>query len=390
MEHVYLSEIASLKAGGTPSRQKNEYWKNGNIPWLTITDIKGKHVSECKEYITDEGLNNSSVKIFKKGTLIYTIFATVGEVAFLDFDTTTNQAIANIELIDTRFSYEFLYYYLLAIKKSVLYDSKGVAQNNINLGYLKKLKIPVISLEEQKKIVSILDKINNIIDADKKQLELLDEVGKSRFIEMFGNPLSNNKGWIQMELQEIVTKDCTISYGIVQTGDEQNEGVPVFRPVDIVNNIPKRELLKKTTEEISNRYKKTILKGRELLITVRANIADVYVVGEEFKGCNVGRGITPIRTNEDLINLDFLKCQIENVEMNEYIKSLANGITLIQLNMSDLRTIKFIVPPMDKQLEFVAFSKLIDKSKFSVQKHLGLMEELLDKKMEDFLEEICR
>ena len=77
-----------------------------------------------------------------------------------------------------------------------------------------------------------------------------------------------------------MTDDCSISYGIVQTGDEQKSGIPVFRPVDIVNHIPKLEELKKTTKEISDKYKRTILKGRELLITVRANIADTCIIGE--------------------------------------------------------------------------------------------------------------
>lgn len=124
---------------------------------------------------------------------------------------------------------------------------------------------------------------------------------------MFGDPVSNPMGWKKKNLKDVVTDDCSISYGIVQTGDEQKSGIPVFRPVDIVNHIPKLEELKKTTKEISDKYKRTILKGRELLITVRANIADTCIIGEKFKGCNVGRGIVPIRTQENTILLEFLK-----------------------------------------------------------------------------------
>ena len=169
-----------------------------------------------------------------------------------------------------------------------------------------------------------------------------------------------------MQLQDIVTPDCTISYGIVQTGDDQEEGVPVFRPVDIVNRMPIRAELKKTTQEISDKYKRTILKGRELLITVRANIADTYIAGEEFKGCNVGRGIVPIRTDERIIRLEFLKQQIDNEHLNEWIKSKAKGITLIQLNMEDLRVLELIVPPLALQEQFADFVEKTDKSKFIV------------------------
>ena len=79
---------------------------------------------------------------------------------------------------------------------------------------------------------------------------------------MFGDPVDNPKGWITKSLKELVTDDCTISYGIVQTGEDQEDGVPVFRPVDIVNHVPLKSELKRTTEEISNKYKRTILKGR--------------------------------------------------------------------------------------------------------------------------------
>ena len=172
-------------------------------------------------------------------------------------------------------------------------------------------------------------------------------------------------GWEKKQLQEIVTDDCTISYGIVQTGDDQEEGVPVFRPVDIVNRVPKLNELKKTTEEISNKYKRTILKGREMLITVRPNIADTCIVGEEFRGCNVGRGIVPIRTREDVMVLEFLKYPMDSKHLNDVIKSKAKGITLIQLNMEDLREVELIIPPLEQQKAFVEFAEQIDKSRFA-------------------------
>ena len=227
-------------------------------------------------------------------------------------------------------------------------------------------QLPLPTLEEQAKIANVFGRIDYFIKKEKEQLINLDKLVKSRFIEMFGDPLKNERHWEIDTLENLVTDDCSISYGIVQTGEPQENGIPVFRPVDIVGHNPTIEELKKTTVSISNKYRRTILTGRDLLITVRANIADTFIANKEFKGCNVGRGIVPLRVNENVIKLEFLKAMIDFDSINQYIKSKAKGITLIQLNMVDLRLIPFILPPVELQIEFIKFLQQVDKSKFVV------------------------
>ncbi|MCJ0568334.1 restriction endonuclease subunit S, partial [Enterococcus cecorum] len=106
-----LGEICHIVSGGTPSRSNLEYWDNGNIPWIKIGDIKGKYINSASEFITRVGLDNSSAKLLKKGTILYTIFATLGEVGILDFDACTNQAIAGITIKeDINVLPDYLYY----------------------------------------------------------------------------------------------------------------------------------------------------------------------------------------------------------------------------------------------------------------------------------------
>ena len=261
---------------------------------------------------------------------------------------------------------------------------KSVNQASFAVADLKKIKIKVPDLSEQSRVVDILNRLNQVIEDRQQELQKLDDLTKARFVEMFGDPVDNPMGWNKKRLQDIVSDDCSISYGIVQTGDDKEEGVPVFRPVDIVNRVPKLDELKKTTEEISNKYKRTILKGREMLITVRANIADTCIVGEEFKGCNVGRGIVPIRTKEDIMVLEFLKYLMDSKHLNDDIKRKAKGITLIQLNMEDLREVELIIPPVEQQKIFVDFAKKIDKSKVEVQKALDETQKLFDSLMQQY------
>lgn len=176
-----LGDICDIQSGGTPSRSKNEYWFNGTIPWVKISDINSKFVNNTEEYITDIGLKNSSAKIFPKGTIIYTIFATIGEVAILNCDACTNQAIAGLKIIDKNISKEYLYHYLVHKKEKVKASSRGVAQNNINLTMLRALEIDIPKVSEQQKKANALNKICALIDSRKIQLSRLDQLAKSRF-----------------------------------------------------------------------------------------------------------------------------------------------------------------------------------------------------------------
>ena len=306
----------------------------------------------------------------KPGDILMTIVGTVGRTAIVPDGISTitlQRSVAVLHpLKDICFS-RYLMYALRSKRKFFESEAHGVAQKGIYLKQLSNIIVDVPELERQEATVQILDFVQNIIKKRHEELDKLDELIKARFVEMFGDPVDNPKGWRMKKLQELVSDDCTISYGIVQTGDDQEEGIPVFRPVDIVDHVPTRSELKKTTEEISNKYKRTLLKGREMLITVRANIADTCIVGEEFVGCNVGRGIVPIRTNEDEMILEFLKHQIDSKHLNDNIKALAKGITLIQLNMEDLREISLIVPPKEQQKAYVEFAKQTDKSKYQAE-----------------------
>ncbi|EGK8065999.1 hypothetical protein IO354_000380 [Campylobacter upsaliensis] len=153
---VKLGDICEIVSGGTPSRDKIEYWHNGTIPWVKIADVKNNVVNQTQEFITELGLENSSAKIFKKGTLLYTIFATLGETAILNIDAATNQAIAAlIEAYD--YDTKFLMYCLMSMKDYVNSLGRGVAQNNINQTMLKNFTIPLPPLCEQEYIVQILD-----------------------------------------------------------------------------------------------------------------------------------------------------------------------------------------------------------------------------------------
>ena len=167
---VKLGDICEISSGGTPSRNEAEFWENGTIPWLKIADIKDDYVNSSSEFITQKGLENSSAKIFKKGTLLFTIFATLGEVAILNIDASTNQAIVGLTPKKDNYITKFIFFALKNIKNSVNLIGRGATQKNINQTILKNFYIPLPPLDEQERIVKKIDELFEILEVIENSL----------------------------------------------------------------------------------------------------------------------------------------------------------------------------------------------------------------------------
>ena len=155
------------------------------------------------------------------------------------------------------------------------------------------------------------------------------------------------------------------------------DGVPVFRPSDIADGkIPQRQQLKCTTAEISNQYSRTLLKGYELLITVRGSVGETFQVTDEFKDCNVGRNIVPLRFDTNMVLYPFMQSLFDQEGIKTILSAMTKGIALQGLNMSEFREVDIILPPISLQRDFVAFREQTDKSKFRIQKSLSTSRKL--------------
>lgn len=156
-EKKKLGDVCDINSGGTPSKKVNSYWTDGTIPWVKSEVCKGNYVYSTEEYITKEGLEHSSAKIFPQGTtLIALVGATKGKTAFLKFETSTNQNIAGLRIKDTN---KIIDLYLFFICRG-LYDEfvKDLSQYDIlNLSNIKNIQIPIPSLSEQQHIVSKIE-----------------------------------------------------------------------------------------------------------------------------------------------------------------------------------------------------------------------------------------
>jgi len=384
MEYVKLKEIASIVTGGTPSTSKKEYWENGTIPWLQSGCCQNCNVISSSSFITQEGYDNSVTKLMPKDTILIALTgATAGKVGYLTFEACGNQSITGITLNKDNLP-KFLFYYLLYLRPKILRDCVGGAQPHISQGYVKEIDYPSLSKNKQQEIVSILDTINNIIDADKKQLELLDEAVKSRFIEMFGEPNSNPKNYPIMKIDELF--DVGSSKRVFES-EWTDSGVPFYRTREIVklsqDGFVNNELF--ITEEMFEKYKDKygVPKADDMMVTGVGTLGVCYIVKESdrfyFKDGN-----TLWFKNKGLCDVRFIKDQYDTDFVKEQINRNANASTVGTYTITNAKNTLVLVPPIEEQHQYIEFVKLIDKSKFNIQQHLNLMQELLDKKMDEY------
>ena len=168
-----------------------------------------------------------------------------------------------------------------------------------------------------------------------------------------------------------MSEGCRVTYGIVKTLDDVPGGVPVFRPVDISQgHIPTRSELKRTSPEISSQYKRTVLQGNELLITIRGSVGETFQTTQEFEGCNVARNIVPLRANTDILLQGFLKAVIDSESFQNKIASITKGVALQGININEFKMCPIILPPIQLQTEWVEFAQQTDKSKYYEQNRI--------------------
>ena len=373
MNRLKLSEICNINAGGTPARSKKEYWNHGKIPWCKISDFSGKYIEKVEENITEEGLNNSSAKLFKKGTILYTIFATIGEVAILNIESTTNQAIAGIEIKNNGVELEYLYYFLKSLKYIMLNKSRGVAQNNINLSILRNTEIYIPDKTIQKAIAEKLDNVEKIIYKKNEQLKELNNLIKSQFVEMFGDPIQNDKKW---------DTDLINNVAPSQNYKGSFEDKVWLLNLDMVESNSGR-IIGYVYENINNIGNSTCTFNEENILYSKLRPYLNKVVIPSQKGYATSE-LVPLKPNKDKLNRYFLAYLLRSEQFVQYISEKVAGAKMPRVSMDMFRKFNLILPPIELQNKFAEFVKQIDKQKFEIENSLKEMQKLYECLMEKY------
>ena len=169
-----------MKAGGTPLKSVDDYYKNGTIPFVKIEDIvdSSKYLTRTIESITDDGLNNSSTWLSPKDSILFSMYASYGEVCINKIPVATNQAIISIIPNKENVDVTFLYYELKNLKNSLKKFLRSTTQKNLNAEIVKGLKIALPPLPEQQKIAEILSTADETIQKVNEEITLTEKLKK--------------------------------------------------------------------------------------------------------------------------------------------------------------------------------------------------------------------
>jgi type I restriction enzyme S subunit len=182
-ESKTLGDVADIVGGGTPSTNNEEYW-NGNVAWLTPSEINKKFIGRSKRTISEFGVQKSSAKKLPIGTVLFTSRATIGEVAISTAQVTTNQGFQSF-IVNSKILNEFLYYWIVKNKQQFIERASGSTFLEISKSKIQPMKILLPCIEEQTKIASFLSAIDQKIEVVAQQIEQAKQWKKGLLQNMF-------------------------------------------------------------------------------------------------------------------------------------------------------------------------------------------------------------
>lgn len=255
---------------------------------------------------------------------------------------------------------------------------KSVNQASFSVTDLKKLKVYLPNMQIQQKVVEVLDKAQELIDKRKEQIEALDELVKSKFIEMFGNPVRNEKGWSKEICKSISFK---IGSGATPKGGNssyKDEGISLIRSMNVHNNKFVNKDLAFIDDEQAEKLKNVTIEHNDVLLNITgASVARCCTVPDKYIPARVNQHVAIIRCNDNLILPKFLEYQLTNENYQRLLWDIATsgGATREAITKQQIENLELIVPELEVQNKFVDFVKQVDKLKFELEKSLKELED---------------
>ena len=368
-----LGEVFTISSGGTPNKKEISFYEHGTIPWVKTGDLKGKYVPDIIECITEAGLNNSSAKLFPPNTVLIAMYgATIGACSILPYEASTNQACAAFLPCDNVLP-EYLFYFLSSKKEQFVKDGVGGAQPNISAGYLKNVEFDIKPIDKQKEVICSLNLVDNLISLRKQQLAKLDELVKSRFVELFGDPNLNNKSWEKGVINDIGTCVAGATPSTQVKEYWENGTIPWMSSGEVNKGRVFETDTKITQLGYDNASTKLVPPKTVVLAMAGQGKTRGTAAITEIELCT-NQSICSIVNNEK-VNAEYL-LHFLKLQYMELRGASTNTDGRGDLNLKIIGNYPIMIPPIELQNQFATFVEQTDKSKLTIQQSLDKLETL--------------
>jgi len=279
---------------------------------------------------------------------------------------------------------DFLCYSLMFYKTDGLVN--GATRQKLTQATMRKMLIPDMTLDNQRIVVDKLNKVLAIKSKREKQLIKLDELIKARFVEMFGNPVANEKGWNVDLCKNLTTK---IGSGATPKGGKESyltKGISLIRSLNVHNNQFVYDDLACISKEQAEKLNNVIIQQGDVLLNITgASVARCCIVPNSVLPARVNQHVSIIRCNEKLLPV-FVSCMFTDDNFQQFLLNVATGggATREAITKEEIEKFVLITPPIERQKQFVDFVEQVDKSKVAVQKALDEAQLLFDSLMQKY------
>lgn len=360
---VKLKDAFNLQMGKTPSRADLSMW-GGNNKWISIADIGSakKYISSTKECITDEGVSRSGIKVVPEGTVIMSFKLSIGKTAIVSEDMYTNEAIMAFIDNGTYCIDPNYLYHLCCGTDWTQGGNKAVMGLTLNKATLSEMEIELPTIEEQREIASKLDQLDAIIEKRHDELNMIEQLVKSRFIELFGDPDTNPLGWNE----DVLSEHLEVIGGYAFKSDKfEDEGIPVLRigninsgrflPVNMVywNDDPALERYKMYPGDLVMSLTGTV--GKD-------DYGNVCILGADYPEYYLNQRNAKLSLKPTL-NAKYLSELLKFERIKRRLTGISRGVRQANISNKDILCLCVPIAPINLQQQFAAFVEQTDKSK---------------------------
>ena len=388
---VKLNDILSITRGASP-RPISNYITNESdgVNWIKIGDVDPNSffITHTEEKITKEGAKKS--RYVKEGDFILSNSMSFGRPYILKINGCVHDGWLILSDYENHVTSSYLYYLLRSPTVQSQFDgsAKGATVRNLNSDIVRNVSVSIHNNKtEQQKIAAHLDSIQSAIDNKKQQLAQLDELVKSKFVEMFGeNPVENGKWKVETlgSKSELITKGASPRW---QGVEYQSEGTLFVTSENVREGYVDLTKSKYLPDEINEILPRSILRKNDVLINIVGASIGRAAIYEFEKKANINQAVALVRLNSSDLDRTFLLIYLNSELAMKLYQSMIKGGARDNLSLKNISDLSIPVPPIELQNTFAEYVQKIDSAKSIIKTQLNDLNELLESKMDFYFGE---